>query len=89
MFDGIYKCPLGSLNPESCRCTSYQLTASRTALDRVEQANFARGSSIPSVGGRYEMDKPKESMKDKVTRQRRERIDQLDKDLDKSQYFHA
>ncbi|WP_342608065.1 hypothetical protein [Vibrio tritonius] len=89
MFDEIYKCPLGSLNPETCRCTSCQferqLTASRAALDRAEQANFARGSSISSFGGRYEMDKPKESMKDKVARQRRERIEQSDKDWNKIQ----
>ena len=93
MFDEIYKCPLGSLNPETCRCTSCQferqLTASRAALDRAEQANFARGSSISSVGGRYEMDRPKESMKDKVARQRRERIEQSDKDWNKIQQTQA
>ena len=89
MFDEIYKCPLGSLNPEACRCAACQferqLNSSQAALDKAEQANFSRGSSISSVGNRYEMDTPKESVRDKVARQRRERIEQSDKDWDKLQ----
>ncbi|XAW90069.1 hypothetical protein ABDK09_11185 [Vibrio sp. CDRSL-10 TSBA] len=93
MFNQVYKCPIGSLNPDFCNCGSCQLqkqmSAGRAALEKIQQENFASGGSISSIGSQPEIDAPKESMKEKLARQRKERIEQSDKDWNNSQQAQA
>lgn len=84
---------MGSFNPETCRCGSCeferQFNASQAALDKAYQADITGGSTIPGIGSHYKEDIPKESIKEKVSRQRKERIEQSDKDWNKRQQEQA
>ncbi|WP_367989503.1 hypothetical protein AB2S62_19915 [Vibrio sp. NTOU-M3] len=71
----LYRCPIGSSNPETCRCSSCFRTRewaeSQAALKKAEGANFASGSSIPASSPLPERPTPKPTTKERLEQQRK------------------
>ncbi|NAW88965.1 hypothetical protein CAG51_00155, partial [Vibrio sp. V24_P1S3T111] len=84
MFDKNYRCPVGSLDPKVCTCSSCHLQneieKSALALKAAEVKNFTaiekRFSSINVVN---ESELIRETPQEKIQRQRRERLIQSEK----------
>ena len=80
----LHQCPVGSLDTETCTCSScYEVRkwrASSEALHAATMKNFApTGSSMPVNVPQTQNDVQKESSKEKYERQRKERYQELQK----------
>ena len=80
----LHQCPLGSLDTETCTCSScYEARkwrASSEALHAATMKNFApTGSSMPVNASQTQKNVQKESVKERYERQRKERYQELQK----------
>lgn len=80
-----YQCPLANPNPLTCSCTSCtaarQIHKSKAMLREAERKNFApRGSSMPVNRAVTAPEPRRETTREKVERQRRERYAQSEED---------
>lgn len=91
MFDQTYRCPIGSPNPQTCTCSSCHLknemAKSQAALRAAEARNLAPiGRRFSSVNAVSEPEPIKETLKEKIERQRSERFAQSERNW---QYVQA
>ena len=85
----LYRCPFWK-DPITCTCSSCQMRRewekSSTALKAAEARNFSPlGSSVPSVQSLLKPEPIQETTREKVERQRTERLEQSEKDWAKLQ----
>lgn len=85
----LYRCSFGK-DPITCTCSSCYMRRewekSTTALRTAEARNFAPlGSSVPSVRPLVQSEPIQETTREKVERQRKERLEQSEKDWAKLQ----
>ncbi|WP_217534589.1 hypothetical protein [Vibrio cholerae] len=85
MFDKNYRCPVGSIDPRVCTCSSCHLQnemeKSALALKAAEVKNFtAIGRRFSTINAVNEPDLARETPQEKIERQRRERYIQSEKD---------
>ncbi|MEL7293620.1 MAG: hypothetical protein AAGJ88_16830 [Pseudomonadota bacterium] len=74
----LYRCPIGSPNPEVCRCSSCfrarEWNESRAALQKAKQANVASGSTVPTIAPSPQPETPKLTTKERLEKQRRQNV---------------
>ncbi len=85
----LYRCPFWK-DPITCTCSSCHMRRewekSSAALKAAEARNFAPlGSSVPSVQSYLKPEPIQETTREKVERQRKERLEQSEKDWSKLQ----
>ncbi|WP_254619024.1 hypothetical protein [Vibrio metschnikovii] len=84
MFDQVYRCPIGSLDPKTCTCSSCylenEIEKSKAAVEAAIARNFTpTGRRFASVNEVPEPVVIRETTREKIERQRRERYAEREK----------